>query len=150
MCQGLTHFFSPEWLWKTRRSYDRPHISLQTCFVLQKAASLMRCRLLRQIRFFFHLGRRGLVKLSLVPPVALFQSSCQWRCVHRSPTCKFFRCTGDGASDFCTTGFSPLGCMLPSWWTEWHMQSEDGAVLCWLVCRWAGKVFQQVWFNGSA
>lgn len=133
MCQGLTHFFSPKWLWKTWRSYDRPPISLHTCFVLQKAVSLMRCQLLRKIRFCFQLGKWGLVKLSLQPPVALFQSSCPWRCIHRSPTCKFFRCIGVGASSFGTAGFSRLGHMLQSWCTKCHIQTENVAVLWCLV-----------------
>lgn len=133
-------FFSPKWLWKTWRSYDRPHISLHTCFILQKATSLLRCQLQRKLCFCFQLDKQDPVKPSQQPPVALVQSSC-WRCFQGSPTCIFFRWTGDGASNLWIAGFSYLGHMIPSWCTECHMQTEDVAVLCWLVCFWAGKAF---------
>lgn len=126
-------FFPLEWLWKTWRSYETPQISLHTCFVFQKAASLLRCQLLRKISLCF---QSGLVKPSLQPPVALFRSSCQWRCIHRSSTCKYFRCTGGGANNSCTTSFPHWGHVLPSCW---HLQTEDVTVLCCWVCLWAGK-----------
>lgn len=55
---------------------ETPQISLHTCFVFQKAASLL-MSVAKKNSLVFPIRQAGLVKPSLQPPVALFQSSCQ-------------------------------------------------------------------------
>lgn len=101
-------FFPPGMIMREMKVIETPQISLHICFVFQKAASLL-MSVAKKNSLVFPIRQAGLVKPSLQPPVALFQSSCQWRCIHRSPACKFFRWTGDGANNSCTIGFPHWG-----------------------------------------